>query len=650
MSLNNDDMTPGEETQQATADETADETQVEAQAETQSTAADAPAQAGVSEQPATPVQENAAPAGAQESASVATASAEQTPAPSAPSASSEDDDFGVGAFDSDNDDMYATDNIPDMSAMERLLEEQDAQFRTIKRGDVVEGQIVRIDPDEILVDIGLKSEGVLSTKELPSTGYGSLPELNVGSDVLVYVMQPETPEGHAVVSIKRARQERQWRIAQEQFDRGELLEAEVIDHNKGGLIVNLDGIRGFVPISQILNLRREDSSDNAETQTKLQSMVGRKLQLKIIEINRNRNRLILSERIAVQEWRARRREELLNELQVGEVRTGVVSNLANFGAFVDLGGADGLVHISQLAWSRVNHPSEVLKVGQKVEVQVLSVDKEKKKIALSIKRAEVDPWTTVEQRYHVGQLVTGTITKIAPFGAFARIEDGVEGLIHLSELPAGQQDPKAVLHEGEEVTVRILRIDPERRRLGLSIKAVDEGANAEGETAPTASAEGEAAPTAAAVGEAASTNEQPARAAEPARPAPRQPAQPQQPEAPSTAMAEAFRQAMQAQSRDQSEGETAEATNGATATAVTPAAPATNGAAEPTTAPVESAPVEEAAPAKAAPAETASAETAPVEATSAEETAPVEEAAPAETATDAEAPAEAATASDETKA
>ena len=166
-------------------------------------------------------------------------------------------------------------------------------------------------------------------------------------------------------------------------------------------------------------------------------MKDKELQLKIIEINRARNRLILSERLAVQEWRQRRREELLDELKPGEVRHGIVSNLANFGAFVDLGGADGLVHISQLAWSRVNHPSEVLHVGQEVEVQVLSVDKEKKKIALSIKRAEVDPWTTVEQRYTPGQVVIGTITKIAPFGAFARIEDGVEGLIHLSELTPG---------------------------------------------------------------------------------------------------------------------------------------------------------------------------------------------------------------------
>ncbi len=654
MSLSNDDKTPRDETQPEAQPETQpeaqaqaetqpevqaqSETQPETQPEAQPAAEEAATQPAASEPPTTSAQIDPTPVAAEpvaaepvaaESVGAENHKEQPKPAPvvTAPQASDADDedDFGVDAIAPDNDDMYATDNIPDMSAMQRLLDEQDAQFRTIKRGDVVEGQIVRMDPDEILVDIGLKSEGVLSTKELPSTGYGSLPELGVGSDVLVYVMQPETPEGHAIVSIKRARQERQWRIAQEQFDRGELLEAEVIDHNKGGLIVNLDGIRGFVPISQILNLRREDSSDNAETQTKLQSMVGRKLQLKIIEINRNRNRLILSERIAVQEWRARRREELLNELQVGEVRTGVVSNLANFGAFVDLGGADGLVHISQLAWSRVNHPSEVLKVGQKVEVQVLSVDKEKKKIALSIKRAEVDPWTTVEQRYHVGQLVTGTITKIAPFGAFARIEDGVEGLIHLSELPAGQQDPKAVLHEGEEVTVRILRIDPERRRLGLSIKAVEETGGAEGQTPAPTTAEGEGAAVTA--GATQQPTGEATRAAEPARPAPRQPAQPQQPEAPSTAMAEAFRQAMQAQSRDQSEteSETESATEDAETATAAPAAetapamePAPTNGATPAT---EATPANEATPAT---------ETAPmVEAAPADEAAPATQAAPA---------------------
>ncbi|MGZ3680696.1 MAG: 30S ribosomal protein S1 [Ktedonobacterales bacterium] len=523
------------------------------------------------------------------------------------------DDNGVLTNLSDASDLSDSTDMPDMSEMQRLLDEQEAQFKSIKRGDVVEGQIVRIDADEILVDIGLKSEGVLGTRELPQSGYGSLSELHVGDNVLVYVMQPETPEGHAIVSIKRARLERQWRIAQEQYERGDLLEAEVIDHNKGGLIVNLEGIRGFVPISQILNLKREDTADNVETQTKLQNMVGRKLQLKIIEINRNRNRLILSERLAVQEWRAKRREELLNELQVGEVRKGVVSNLSNFGAFVDLGGADGLVHISQLAWSRVNHPSEVLKVGQEVEVQVLSVDKEKKKIALSIKRAEIDPWTTVEQRYQIGQVVKGTVTKIAPFGAFARIEDGVEGLIHLSELPAGQQDPKAVLKEGQEVNVRILRIDPERRRLGLSIRQVeqtDEESAAHAETGETPATPPQAAVSAqepvegradvanAAAREAA-TAATPAlngRGPSTARPAPE--------EAPTTAMAEAFRTAQLNRQRDQGAPSTE-------AEASTAEAPVAEAAPEATTETVPAAEATAEAPAPASGEATTSAALAP---------------------------------------
>src|SRR6266852_2929538 len=378
-----------------------------------------------------------------------------------------------------NDPEVQNNNTPEetseINEMEVLLRESATPI-TIKRGDVVEGVIVRIDQDEILVDIGLKSEGVLSTKELPANGYGSFNELHINDKVLVYVIQPETQDGHALLSLKRANAERQWRIAEEQYKNGELLKARVIDYNKGGLIVDVAGIRGFVPISQILNLKREEvasGGESQETAAKLQSMKDKELQLKIIEINRARNRLILSERLAVQEWRQRRREELLDELKPGEVRHGVVSNLANFGAFVDLGGADGLVHISQLAWSRVNHPSEVLHVGQHVEVQVLSVDKEKKKIALSIKRAEVDPWTTVEQRYTPGQVVTGVITKIAPFGAFARIEDGIEGLIHLSELTPGM-DPRQTLHEGVPLQLRILRIDAERRRLGLSLRQADE--------------------------------------------------------------------------------------------------------------------------------------------------------------------------------
>ncbi|HEX7733339.1 MAG TPA: S1 RNA-binding domain-containing protein [Ktedonobacteraceae bacterium] len=386
------------------------------------------------------------------------------------------------------------DEVEDFNEMAALLESSTTPIN-IKRGDVVDGVIVRIDQDEILVDIGLKSEGVLSTKELPATGDWAFDQLHLNDKVLVYVIQPETPDGHALLSLKRANAERQWRIAEEQYKSGELLKAKVIDYNKGGLIVDVSGIRGFVPISQILNLKREEvaaGGDNQETAAKLQSMKDKELQLKIIEINRARNRLILSERLAVQEWRQRRREELLDELKPNEVRRGVVSNLANFGAFVDLGGADGLVHISQLAWSRVNHPSEVLKVGQEVEVQVLSVDKDKKKIALSIKRAEVDPWTTVEQRYTPGQVVTGVVTKIAPFGAFARIEDGIEGLIHQSELTPGM-DPKANLHEGQQLQLRILRIDAERRRLGLSLRQADE-MDAEKPAAETAASDGEITP------------------------------------------------------------------------------------------------------------------------------------------------------------
>ncbi len=437
-------------------------------------------------------------------------------------------------------------------SMAAYLDEAEHSLKSVKRGDVVEGTVVAIDREEILVDIGLKSEAVLPLKELSANGYGSLAEIHRNDTLLVYVLQPETPEGHAIVSIRKARQEHQWRVAQEKYERGEIFDAEVIESNKGGLIVNLDGVRGFVPISQIMHLKREDSAENAETLAKLQAMVGKQLKLKIIEINRNRNRLILSERIAMQEWRARRRDELMNELQVGEVRRGIVRHLAHFGAFVDLGGADGLVHISQLAWSRVNHPSEVLHVGQEVEVQVLSIDKERKKIALSIKRAEVDPWTTVEQRYHIGQVVTGIITKIAPFGAFARIENGIEGLIHVTEIYPPTTDAKLALKEGQEVQVQVLRIESDRRRLGLSMRALaapdapapvvpDEVLDQAFEAMPKE--ETAPAPQASGTQQAAA------------------PTQPAQPEAPTTAFGAAFAQAAARLSSDANSNGSAPPTN-----------------------------------------------------------------------------------------
>lgn len=358
------------------------------------------------------------------------------------------------------------------SGMEALLRDNDYAFRSVRRGETIEGTVVRVDQDEVLVDIGLKSEGVIPSREFFSDTEEQ-PPLQVGDKTLVYVMQPEGSEGHAILSLRRARLERSWREIEELYNQSALLQAPVVDFNKGGLIVDVKGVRGFVPVSQVLDLRnisRQDGESEEVAQT-LQAMNGRRLPLKIIEINRSRNRLILSERAAVQEQRTHRKDELIDQLDAGQVRRGVVSNLTSFGAFIDLGGADGLVHVSELSYNRVNHPSEVLRVGQEVDVSVLSVDRESKKIALSLKKALPDPWSTVEERYRVGEVVTATITKLAKFGAFAKVEDGLEGLIHLSELTdAAVQDAAQVVQEGQQVIVKIIHINDQRRRLGLSVR------------------------------------------------------------------------------------------------------------------------------------------------------------------------------------
>jgi small subunit ribosomal protein S1 len=267
--------------------------------------------------------------------------------------------------------------------------------------------------------------------------------------------------------------ERAWREIEELYQQGAIVEAPVVDYNKGGLIVDVKGVRGFVPVSQVLDLRNVSRQDgeNEEVSHALAGMNGRRLPLKVIEINRHRNRLILSERAAVQERRTQRKDELMDQLQPGQIRRGVVSNITSFGAFVDLGGADGLVHVSELSYNRVNHPSEVLQVGQDVDVMVLSVDRDTKKIALSLKRAQPDPWTTVEQDYRVGQVVPATITKLAKFGAFAKVTEGLEGLIHLSELTDRPvQDAAQVVQEGQQLPVKIIHINSQRRRLGLSAR------------------------------------------------------------------------------------------------------------------------------------------------------------------------------------
>ena len=373
--------------------------------------------------------------------------------------------------------------------MAELLDDPDNEVKSLKHGDVVEGTVVRIDPDEILVDFGGKSEGVVSNRELMSRraprdgGDESRPELKIGDEVLVYVLQPESPEGHAVLSLRRAGLERKWRAMQERFDAGEIVEAKVIDHNKGGLIVDL-GVRGFVPISQIVDFPRrprdEQPRDAAqEIAEKLQPFVGRTLRLKILEVNRKANRLILSEKVALYEERREKRDELFSSLQVGQRVNGVVRSIAPFGVFVDLGGIDGLVHKSELSWNKVNNPETAHQIGEEVEAEVIDINHERGRISLSIRRLQPDPWQESVAKYKIGDVIEGQVTKLVNFGAFVRVEEGLEGLIHISELSTQRvAHPGDVVKEGETLKLKIISLDSERHRLGLSLKQADERAPA----------------------------------------------------------------------------------------------------------------------------------------------------------------------------
>ena len=363
--------------------------------------------------------------------------------------------------------------------MEELLAEQDSDIKSFKHGDVVEGNVVRIDKDEILVDIGAKSEGVVSNRELFGRHGEGQPALNVGDTVLVYVLQPESPEGHVVLSLRRAGLERKWRAMQEQFEAGVIIEAPVIDHNKGGLIVDC-GIRGFVPISQIVDFPRRPQNDQPrdaaqEIAEKLQPFVGRKLRLKILEVNRKANRLILSEKVALYEERREKRDELFSSLQVGQNVKGTVRSIAPFGVFIDLGGIDGLVHKSELVWNKVNNPEAGYKVGEEVEAEVIDINHERGRISLSIRRLQPDPWHSTVADFKVGDVIDGTVTKLVNFGAFVRVRDGLEGLIHISELSHQRvAHPADVVHEGQQLKLKIISLDSERHRLGLSLKQAEE--------------------------------------------------------------------------------------------------------------------------------------------------------------------------------
>ena len=365
---------------------------------------------------------------------------------------------------------------PTMSTMADLVD--DFAFKPLKTGETRDGIIVSISPSEILVDVGAKSEGFVLQREMERNGREYVENYSVGDSAVVYVVRPEDRDGNVVLSLARAQQERDWREAERLQETAEVFESQVIGHNRGGVICRVGKVRGFVPASQLVS--KPEVPPDTDEENRWASLVGENLWLKVVEMDRKRNRLILSERLASRERRRGRKDELMGELKKGDVRKGRISSLAKFGAFVDLGGADGLIHLSELSWSRVNHPSEVVTPGQIVEVYVLNVDRDRKRIGLSLRRLNPEPWSVVHEKYAVGQIVDGVITKLANFGAFARVDGAIEGLIHISELANHRvTHPREVVKEGEELKLRIVRIDPARKRMGLSLKRVDDEAYAE---------------------------------------------------------------------------------------------------------------------------------------------------------------------------
>lgn len=374
--------------------------------------------------------------------------------------------------------LTAEQEVPQAENVNPMAELMDSSFgfEPLSSGSVRKGIIVRMTPTEILVDIGAKSEGIISDRELERVGKEALARLNVGDEILVYVVRPEDEEGHVVLSFSRAQQERDWLKAEELLKSQEVFEGLVAGFNRGGVTIKVGRLRGFVPTSQLVSVQsmpQDGASDNLEA--RLADLVGKKLKLKVVEMDQKRNRLILSERQANRDWRKQAKERLLSELKKGDKCSGIVTSMSDFGAFIDLGGADGLVHLSEITWGHINHPSEVLKVGQRVEAYVLNVDMERRRIGLSLRRLQPEPWSVVHERYAVGQLVDATITKLTNFGAFARLDDGIEGLIHLSELSEKRVGhARDVLREGQRMRLRIIRIDPQRRRIGLSLKQAPE--------------------------------------------------------------------------------------------------------------------------------------------------------------------------------
>lgn len=361
----------------------------------------------------------------------------------------------------------------EQTSMESLLEEQGLGLDFPKQGEIRTGVIATLGDNEILVSVGTKSEGIIAGKELESIPAEERSAFHVGLEIPVYVVTPEDQNGNVVLSYLRAREQRDWEQADELKASGDAFDSKIIGYNKGGLLVPLGRLRGFVPASQISMVRRASLSGDTPEQ-RWGKMVGEAISTTVIEVDRERRRLILSERQALQETRETLKDRLLDGLGEGDERIGRVTSVADFGAFVNIDGADGLVHLSEISWERIQHPSQVLKVGQEVKVRVISIDRDRKRIGLSIRQLEKDPWLQKVERLREGQLVQGVITHLTKFGAFARLDEDLEGLIHVSEISEQRiSHPKEVVKEGESVTLRIIKIDPERRRIGLSMRKVD---------------------------------------------------------------------------------------------------------------------------------------------------------------------------------
>ena len=364
------------------------------------------------------------------------------------------------------------------ASMESLLQEEGLNLDFPKQGEIRTGVIASIGDNEILVSVGTKSEGVIPGKEREQIPEDTLATFTVGMEIPVYVLNPEDQNGNLVLSYMRAREEQDWAEVDDLQKDNKVYDGKVVGYNKGGLIVPIGTLRGFVPASQVSVMRRTEGNESPDA--RWSKMVGEPIRVQVIEVDRSRHRLILSERLALQETRETIKDRLLDELRDGDIRTGRVTSLADFGAFVNIDGADGLVHLSEISWERIEHPNEVLKVGQEVKVKVIGVDQDRKRIGLSIRQLQQDPWTMKVSSLKEGQLVEGTITHLTKFGAFARLGDDLEGLIHISELSESRiNHPKEVVKENDVVTLRVIKVDAERRRIGLSLRRVDSMAYAE---------------------------------------------------------------------------------------------------------------------------------------------------------------------------